>query len=52
MQNEITPQKIIEICNGLLLTSNIENKFNNFVIDSRKVKKGDCFVAIRGENNN
>ncbi len=52
MQKEITPRKIKEICNGLLLTNNIENKFNNFVIDSRKVEKGDCFVAIKGENNN
>lgn len=52
MQNEITPQKIKEICNGLLLTNNIDNKINNFVIDSRKVEKGDCFAAIRGENNN
>ncbi|MGN1301882.1 MAG: UDP-N-acetylmuramoyl-tripeptide--D-alanyl-D-alanine ligase [Clostridia bacterium] len=52
MQKEIDAKKIQEICNGKLLTNNIENKVNNFVIDSRNVSEGDCFVAIKGENNN
>ena len=25
---------------------------DNFVVDSRKVQDGDCFIAIKGENNN
>ena len=52
MQKEINAKKIQEICNGKLLTSNIENKINNFIMDSREVKEGDCFVAIKGETNN
>lgn len=52
MKKTIDAKIIQEICNGKILTKNIENKPNNFVIDSREVKKNDCFVAIRGENNN
>lgn len=52
MQKEIDAKKIQEICNGKLLTNNIENKVNNFVIDSREISEEDCFVAIKGENNN
>lgn len=52
MQKEIDAQKIQEICNGKLLTNNVENKVNNFIIDSRNINEGDCFVAIKGENNN
>lgn len=52
MYKQIDLKKIQEICNGKLLTNNIENKFNNITIDSRNVNKGDCFVAIKGESNN
>ena len=52
MQREIDARKIKEICNGELSTKNIYNKLNNFIIDSRIVTEGDCFVAIKGENNN
>ena len=52
MQKEINAKKIQEICNGKLLTNSIENKVNNFIMDSREVREGDCFVAIKGENNN
>ena len=52
MHKEIDAKKIQEICNGKLLTSSIGNKVNNFVMDSREIKEGDCFVAIKGENNN
>lgn len=52
MQKEIDAKKIIEICNGKLLTNNIENNFNDFIIDSRQIKNGDCFVAIKGESSN
>lgn len=52
MEEKLTTQTIKEICNGILLTNNLENIINNFVIDSRNIKKNDCFVAIKGENNN
>lgn len=50
MQVEINARKIQEICNGELLTKNIENIINNYTIDSRNVEVNDCFVAIKGEN--
>lgn len=52
MENVINVKKIMEICKGKLLTNNIENKFNDFIIDSRQIKQGDCFVAIKGESRN
>ena len=52
MQIEIDAKKIKEICNGEIVTKNIDNKIMDFVIDSRNVAEGDCFVAIKGENNN
>lgn len=52
MQKEISVKIIEEICNGKVLTNNKNNNLDNFVIDSRNVNKGDCFVAIKGENNN
>ena len=44
--------EIIKICNGIELTNNINVSVNDFVTDSRQVKKGDCFIAIKGENHN
>lgn len=52
MQREINAKKIKEICNGELLTKNIENTINNYDIDSRYIETNDCFVAIKGENGN
>ena len=52
MLREIDSKKINEICKGELFTTNIDNKINNFTIDSRIVAKGDCFVAIKGDKNN
>ena len=50
MQIEINAKKVQEICNGELLTKNIENIINNYTIDSRNVEINDCFFAIKGEN--
>ena len=52
MKREIDAKKIMEICKGEIITQNIHNKINNFIIDSRIVNNGDCFVAVKGENNN
>ena len=43
---------IIRICNGKLITGNGKVKCQNFTRDSRQVKKGDVYVAIRGETFN
>ncbi len=36
---------------GKIVQGNPEKKFNNVTIDSRRVKPGDIFVAIIGDNN-
>lgn len=35
----------------LAIYNDIDSKINNFVIDTRKVKEGDCYIGIKGENN-
>ncbi len=44
-----TAKQIAEICNGELIKNN-EELINNVCIDSRKIAKGDLFVALIGEN--
>ena len=40
---------IIKCTNGLLLTGNEEFECENFSRDTRTIKKGDTFIAIKGE---
>lgn len=40
---------ILEICNGKLICGKEEEICENFCKDTRKVQKGDVYVAIRGE---
>lgn len=40
---------IVRICNGKLIAGNKNIKCTSFVNDSRKVKKDDIYVGIRGE---
>lgn len=51
MEN-ITVIKAAQICNGIFYgNENAKDIFiNNVIIDSRKVEKGDLFVALKGEN--
>ena len=44
-----TAKQIAEICSGELINNNNE-KIKKVCIDSRKVEKGDLFVALVGEN--
>lgn len=44
--------QVCRICNGKELTDYKNYYINNYVIDSRLVKKDDCFIAIKGDNNN
>ncbi len=44
--------QLSKICNGENLTNTKDSNINEFVIDSRQIKKDDCFIAIKGENNN
>ena len=41
---------IIKIIDGEILCGNDETECDNFVRDSREVKEGDVFVALKGEN--
>lgn len=41
---------IIEGTKGVLLHEGVKIGFSNLVIDSRKIKEGDVFLAIKGEN--
>lgn len=43
-------EKIIEFCSAKLVQGNKNKIINEIVIDSRKVKAGDLFIAIIGEN--
>lgn len=43
---------IIKCTNGILITGNEEQECENFSRDTRAIKKGDTFVAIKGESFN
>ena len=46
----LTIQKLLEITAGKLLNNNYLNKpIDNFSIDTRTIKKNECFIAIKGE---
>ncbi len=47
----LTLKEIKEAVNGKIVQGNPSKSFNNITIDSRRVKPGDIFVAIIGENN-
>ncbi|MGL4730985.1 MAG: UDP-N-acetylmuramoyl-tripeptide--D-alanyl-D-alanine ligase [Clostridium sp.] len=42
--------EIVDALNGELILKGHIEKFNSVVIDSRNVKKGDIFFALKGEN--
>lgn len=43
---------IIKSSHGVFLGKKTDIKFNDFVIDTRKIKNGDIFVGIKGESLN
>lgn len=43
-------KNIIQCTNGILLTGNEEAECENFSKDTRKIEKGDTFIAIKGDN--
>lgn len=46
---ELTLKQVAEYCHGTLLPEQAEASISGVQIDSRKVKPGDLFVAIKGE---
>jgi UDP-N-acetylmuramoyl-tripeptide--D-alanyl-D-alanine ligase len=45
----ISAQEILNISGFTLVKGNLSSVFNNVVIDSRKVKSGSLFIAVKGE---
>lgn len=53
MDNKIiTVNKILEICNGRLLSGKKEIEVNSYSKDSRNIEVGDMYIAIKGERVN
>lgn len=48
--NEIYIKDIVREARGKLLIGNLENKCNDFSIDTRDIKAGDTFIGIKGES--
>ena len=48
----ITVKKILEICKGELILGNENQEINSYSKDSREIRKGDMYLAIRGEKYN
>lgn len=46
----ITVKDIIEATGGVLLSGEINTELTDICIDSRKIKQGDLFIPIAGEN--
>lgn len=45
----LTVNDILKICNGELLTNPKDIEISDFSKDTRELKKGDLYVAIKGE---
>lgn len=41
---------ILKVTNGNLIAGNIEAECENFCTDTREIKKGDTYIALKGEN--
>lgn len=53
MDNKIiTVNKILEICNGKLLSGNRDLEVDSYSKDSRNIQAGDMYISIRGERVN
>lgn len=48
--NNIYVKDIIDICNGKLLIGDKDLILENFSKDTRNIKKGDVYIAIKGES--
>ena len=48
----LTAGKAAEICKGILLSGNKETILEDFVKDTRELKKGDMYVGLKGEKFN
>lgn len=49
---ELSFKEIVDAINGEILVENEEKKFNDICTDTRKISKGNIFLALKGENFN
>ena len=47
---KITVKKILEVCHGKLLSGDTNLEIEKYSIDTRTIKNGDIYVAIKGDN--
>lgn len=52
MEKKITIKDLINQCNGKLIQGNENLEFTNLCRDTRKIKEGEIYVGIKGENFN
>ena len=43
-------EEVIKFVDGKVICGDLNTKINNIKIDSRKIKKGDTFIGIKGDN--
>ena len=51
-RKQIIAEDVIDICNGELICGDLNEVFEDFCQDTRKIKPGDIYVGIKGENHN
>lgn len=42
--------KIAEVCNGIIIQGNLDIEIEDYSIDTRNIKNGEMYFAIKGEN--
>ena len=49
--HELYVRDIIRLCNGRLLSGNVDLVLSNFCTDTRKLNSGEVYVGIKGDVN-
>ncbi len=49
---ELTIQEVVNAVNGKLIIEGNKNSFNEVCTDTRKIKKNDLFISLKGDNFN
>ncbi|MDI6704456.1 MAG: UDP-N-acetylmuramoyl-tripeptide--D-alanyl-D-alanine ligase [bacterium] len=47
---QLSINEIVNSCNGTLISGSIDQRIEGISIDSRTIKPGDLFIALKGEN--
>lgn len=49
---ELTFEELLKYCNGKVIVDKEEKIFNTLSTDTRNIKNGNVFLALKGENFN